>query len=56
MGLLAGSVLTDYQIHLGKLIVVVAVNVCRRGACVRMPGPDQHHRYAGSYSGTDLRW
>ena len=21
-----------------------------------MHGPDQHHRYAGSYSGTDLRW
>jgi len=36
MGLLAGSVLTDYQIHLGnKLIAVVAVNVRRRG---RAPG------------------
>jgi hypothetical protein len=33
MGLLAGSVFTDYQIHLGnQLIVVVAVNVRRRGA------------------------
>jgi hypothetical protein len=32
MGLLAGSVFTDYQIHLGnKLIVDVAVNVRRRG-------------------------